>query len=150
MKRCFLTLHVSSFMDPIVAGTVGQRLSMRKIFRKIAEKLTRQSQTPLDSSGLGRATTPRTTRNWRRSPRNCVPIQTGWGFVLEIHAQARKWDAYVDIAGTIIKLAPDNPVYRIGGFWETPCALIRFLRLWGRETTGTTGLSLTPNSRPRN
>jgi hypothetical protein len=24
------------------------------------------------------------------------------------------------------------------------------LRLWGRETTGTTGLSLTPNSRPRN
>ena len=46
---------------------------------------------------------------------------------LAIRAQARKWDAYVDIAGTIIKLAPDNPVYRIGGFWETPCALIRFL-----------------------
>jgi hypothetical protein len=43
LKRCFLTLHVSSFMGAIVTAEVGQRLSMRKIFWKIAKKLTRHN-----------------------------------------------------------------------------------------------------------
>jgi hypothetical protein len=69
---------------------------------------------------------------------------------LAIYALTRKWDVCVDIARPITKPAPYSPVYRIGGSWGTPCAPIRILRLWRRETIGVTGLSLTPNARPHN
>ena len=58
-------------------------------------------------------------------------MRRGWngypnvlGVRLAIHAQARKWDMCVDIAGTTIKPAPDSPVYRI-----LPKSRIRFTGL---------------------